>query len=73
MMLALLAVGLDPGIGMFHSDIDGWSSLALDAIAAGRPPRRLLARAVGDRDLNSFLLRIDPSGVEDGIEPGMTV
>jgi multidrug resistance efflux pump len=31
------------------------------------------ARAVGDHDLNSFLLRIDPSGVEDGIEPGMTV
>jgi HlyD family secretion protein len=31
------------------------------------------ARAVGDHDLNSFLLRIDPSGVADGIEPGMTV
>jgi HlyD family secretion protein len=31
------------------------------------------ARAVGDHDLNSFLLRIEPVGVADGIEPGMTV
>jgi hypothetical protein len=37
MTVALLAVGLDPGIGMFHSDIDGRSSLALDAIEAVRP------------------------------------
>jgi CRISPR-associated endonuclease Cas1 len=37
MTLALLAVGLDPGIGMFHVDIDGRSSLALDAIEAVRP------------------------------------
>ena len=34
---ALLAAGLDPGIGMFHTDIDGRSSLALDAIEAARP------------------------------------
>ena len=31
------AAGLDPGIGMFHADIDGRSSLALDAIEATRP------------------------------------
>jgi CRISPR/Cas system-associated endonuclease Cas1 len=37
MTLALLARGLDPGIGMFHADIDGRSSLALDAIEAVRP------------------------------------
>ena len=37
MTVALLAAGLDPGIGMFHSDIDGRSSLALDAIEALRP------------------------------------
>jgi CRISPR-associated endonuclease Cas1 len=37
MIVALLAVGLDPGIGMFHVDVDGRSSLALDAIEAVRP------------------------------------
>jgi hypothetical protein len=37
MIVALLAVGLDPGIGMFHADIDRRSSLALDAIEAVRP------------------------------------
>jgi CRISPR-associated endonuclease Cas1 len=37
MTVALLAAGLDPGIGMFHVDIDGRSSLALDAIEAVRP------------------------------------
>ncbi|MFA5955013.1 HlyD family secretion protein [Hyphomicrobium sp.] len=31
------------------------------------------ARAVNDHDLNSFLIRIDPTGPTDGIEPGMTV
>ncbi|MGH6876905.1 MAG: CRISPR-associated endonuclease Cas1, partial [Rhizomicrobium sp.] len=37
MTIAMLARGLDPGIGMFHADIDGRSSLALDAIEAVRP------------------------------------
>ena len=37
MTVALLAAGLDPGIGIFHSDIDRRSSLALDAIEAARP------------------------------------
>jgi hypothetical protein len=37
MTIALLAQGLDPSIGMFHVDIDGRSSLALDAIEAIRP------------------------------------
>ena len=37
MTVALLSRGLDPGIGMFHVDIDGRSSLALDAIEAVRP------------------------------------
>jgi hypothetical protein len=37
MTVALLARGLDPGIGMFHADIDGRFSLALDAIEAVRP------------------------------------
>jgi HlyD family secretion protein len=32
------------------------------------------ARAVGDHDLNSFRLRLDPvDGKDDGLEPGMTV
>ncbi len=31
------------------------------------------ARAVGDHDLNSFLLRADPAGETPGLEPGMTV
>lgn len=31
------------------------------------------ARAVGDHDLNSFRLRLDPVGEADGLEPGMTV
>jgi hypothetical protein len=37
MSVALNAAGLDPGIGMFHSDIDRRASLALDAIEAVRP------------------------------------
>jgi CRISPR-associated endonuclease Cas1 len=37
MTVALLAVGLDPGIGIFHSDIDRRASLSLDAIEAVRP------------------------------------
>ena len=31
------------------------------------------ARAVGDHDLNSFRLRLDPNGSAEGLEPGMTV
>ena len=31
------------------------------------------ARAVGDHDLNSFRLRLDPSRSAEGLEPGMTV
>ncbi len=31
------------------------------------------ARAVGDHDINSFLLRADPIAATDGLEPGMTV
>jgi CRISPR-associated endonuclease Cas1 len=37
MTIALHAAGLDPGIGMFHVDTEGRSSLALDAIEAVRP------------------------------------
>ena len=37
MAVALVAAGLDAGIGIFHSDIDRRSSLALDAIEAARP------------------------------------
>jgi CRISPR/Cas system-associated endonuclease Cas1 len=38
MTVALLATGLDPGSYTFHVDMDGRSSLALDAIEAARPP-----------------------------------
>jgi multidrug resistance efflux pump len=31
------------------------------------------ARAVGDHDLNSFRLRLDPLGLNEGLQPGMTV
>jgi HlyD family secretion protein len=31
------------------------------------------ARAVGDHDINSFLMRADPVQATDGLEPGMTV
>jgi HlyD family secretion protein len=31
------------------------------------------ARAVGDHDLNSFRLRLDPLAAADGLRPGMTV
>jgi HlyD family secretion protein len=31
------------------------------------------ARAVGDHDINSFLMRADPLRATDGLEPGMTV
>jgi len=37
MTVALLAVGLHSGIGIFHADIDSRSSLALDVIEAVRP------------------------------------
>jgi CRISPR-associated protein Cas1 len=36
MTIALLAHGFDPSIGMVHADIDGRSSLSLDAIEALR-------------------------------------
>jgi multidrug resistance efflux pump len=31
------------------------------------------ARAVGDHDLNSFRLRLDPTAAAEGLQPGMTV
>jgi HlyD family secretion protein len=31
------------------------------------------ARAVGDHDLNSFRLRLDPTGAVEGLQPGMSV
>ena len=31
------------------------------------------ARAVGDHDLNSFRLRLDPVAAVDGLQPGMSV
>jgi HlyD family secretion protein len=31
------------------------------------------ARAVGDYDLNTFLIRADPPGAAPGLQPGMTV
>jgi multidrug resistance efflux pump len=31
------------------------------------------ARAVGDHDLNSFLLRVDPAEAADDLEPGMSI
>ena len=31
------------------------------------------ARAVGDYDLNTFLIRADPIGGAEGLQPGMTV
>jgi HlyD family secretion protein len=31
------------------------------------------ARAVGDHDLNSFRLRLDPGGKDEKLEPGMSV
>jgi HlyD family secretion protein len=31
------------------------------------------ARAVGDHDLNSFFVRLDPTAASEGVEPGMTV
>jgi hypothetical protein len=37
MTIALQGAGLDPGIGLFHADVDRRASLALDAIEAVRP------------------------------------
>jgi hypothetical protein len=60
MTVALLAAGLDPGIGMFHADIDCRSSLALDAIEAARPHvdywlfGYLASSAFANRDFTSF-------------------
>ena len=44
-----------------------------EMIALGEFATWRAARAVGDHDLNSFLLRVDPVGDSDAMEPGMTV
>ena len=44
-----------------------------ELIALGEFATWRAARAVGDHDLNSFLLRVDPVGDSDAMEPGMTV
>jgi hypothetical protein len=60
MTIALLAQGLDPGIGMVHADIDGRASLALDAIEAIRPYVEywlltyLQATALANRDFHEL-------------------
>jgi CRISPR-associated endonuclease Cas1 len=60
MTVALLAVGLDPGIGMFHADLDGRSSMVLDAIEAARPHvdswlfAYLASSAFGNRDFTEL-------------------
>jgi CRISPR-associated endonuclease Cas1 len=60
MTIALLAQGLDPGIGMVHADIDGRASLALDAMEAIRPHVEywlftyLQATALANRDFHEF-------------------
>jgi len=65
MTVALLAVGLDPGIGLFHADVDSRSSLALDAIAAARPNvdywllAYLASSAFASRDLSCRMARFD--------------
>ena len=57
--------------------------LVVDAVGAGRDELVSLAsalvafdttaRAVGDHDLNSFRLRLDPLAATEGLQPGMTV
>lgn len=60
MTIALLAAGLDPGIGMFHADMDRRSSLSLDAIEAARPHADawllgyLASSAFANRDFNEL-------------------
>jgi CRISPR-associated endonuclease Cas1 len=60
MTIVLLAAGLDPGIGMFHADVDRRSSLTLDAIEAVRPHvdywllRYLAASAFANRDFTEL-------------------
>jgi hypothetical protein len=60
MTITLLAQGLDPGIGMVHTDIDGRASLALDAIEAIRPYMEywlftyLQATAFANRDFHEL-------------------
>lgn len=60
MTVALLARGLDPGIGLFHADIGGRSSLTLDAIEAIRPYAEywlfayLQASAFANRDFHEL-------------------
>ncbi len=60
MTIALLAAGLDPGIGMFHADVDRRSSLSLDAIEAVRPHvdfwllAYLASSAFANRDFNEL-------------------
>jgi HlyD family secretion protein len=44
-----------------------------ELIALGEFATWKAARAVGDHDLNSFLVRVDPVGDSDAMQPGMTV
>lgn len=60
MTVDLLAAGLDSGIGMFHADIDGRSSLSLDATEAARLHvdqwllAHLASSAFANRDFNEL-------------------
>jgi HlyD family secretion protein len=43
------------------------------SLSIGIVVRSRAARAVGDRDLDSFRPRLDPVAATDGLQPGMTV
>jgi HlyD family secretion protein len=65
---------IDSRVGLMSSD----GSARIDARIAEIIPRGEFAtwraaRAVGDYDLNTFLIRVDPVGRAERLEPGMTV
>ena len=68
----------DLGIGSRVKLVTANGSTRIDSRIAEIVPRGEFAvwraaRAVGDYDLNTFLIRVDPIGVADAIQPGMTV
>ena len=56
----------DNGAGPINAKVD-------ELIPRGEFATWRAARAVGDYDLNTFLIRVDTDKAPDGVEPGMTV
>jgi HlyD family secretion protein len=67
-------LGIGSPIGLMPADGGAPISARIDEIVPrGEFATWRAARAVGDYDLNTFVIRADPVGTAGGIQPGMTV